>query len=130
MTGNSPHKSIADIFPIFNFVKTGSYSLLSRKHFNILRLTDVLNRLGAVIRTSQRKAAAQLDFSRSSLQNCLRKLNMKPFRPRLLQALSEDDFDRRVEFCEMFAIRSTADPSFPDIILWTDEATFKLKRYG
>jgi hypothetical protein len=40
--------------------------------------------------------------------------------------LTEDDFDRRVEFSEWFLIRCEAEPDFLRCILWTDEALFKL----
>jgi hypothetical protein len=53
-------------------------------------------------------------------------LKLKAYRPHLLQMLTEDDFDRRVEFSEWFLIRCEAEPDFPRRILWTDEASFKL----
>jgi hypothetical protein len=40
--------------------------------------------------------------------------------------LTEDDFVRRVEFSEWFLIRCESEPDFPQCILWTDEASFKL----
>lgn len=50
--------------------------------------------------TSQRRASIQLDISRTSLQRIMKDLNLKPYKPMLLQALNEDDPDRRLEFCE------------------------------
>jgi hypothetical protein len=41
-------------------------------------------------------------------------------------SLTENDFDRRVEFSEWFLIRCEAEPDFPQRVLWTDEASFKL----
>jgi hypothetical protein len=41
-------------------------------------------------------------------------------------SLTEDDFDRRVEFSEWFLICCEAEPDFPQHILWTDGASFKL----
>lgn len=52
-------------------------------------------------------------------------LKLKPYRPKLLQALHEDDPDHRVEFCEQYIIRQEADKIFYKRILWSDEATFK-----
>ena len=55
----------------------------------------------------------------------MRDLNLKPYTPRLLQALHEDDPDRRLEFCE-WMLDSTEDDSIRlDRILRTDEATFQ-----
>jgi hypothetical protein len=39
---------------------------------------------------------------------------------------TEDNFYRRVEFPECFLIRCEAEPDFPQQIMWTDEASFKL----
>ncbi|CAF1169002.1 unnamed protein product [Rotaria sp. Silwood1] len=48
----------------------------------------------------QRRASLRLGISRTSLQRFMQDLNLKPYKPRLLQALNEDDPDRRLEFCE------------------------------
>ena len=50
--------------------------------------------------TSQRRAALELDGSRSSLQRITKDLKLKPYKRGLLQMLNEDDADRRLEFCE------------------------------
>lgn len=77
-------------------------------------------------RVSQRRAALELDIRRSSLQRLMKTLKFKAYRPRLLHALNEDDFDRRVQFCEEFLVRLAADPNLTNRILWTDEASFKM----
>ena len=51
---------------------------------------------------------------------------MKPYRPQLLHALNEDDPDRRCEFADTFLNLVADNASFPDRIVWTDEAIFKL----
>jgi hypothetical protein len=40
--------------------------------------------------------------------------------------LTEDDFDRSLEFSEWSVIRCEAEPDFPRRILWRDEVSFKL----
>lgn len=75
---------------------------------------------------SQRRASAELGISRTSVQRIMKEIGLKPYRPRLLHALNEDDFDRRVQFCENFITQFNDDPTFVDKIIWTDEATFKL----
>ena len=55
----------------------------------------------------------------------MKHLKLKPYRPRLLQALNDDDLDRRIEFCEWLLQESSHDPSVLDRILWTDEAIFQ-----
>ena len=42
--------------------------------------------------TSQRYAARELEISRSTLQRIMKDLNLKPYKPRLLQALNEATF--------------------------------------
>jgi len=43
-----------------------------------------------------------------------------------LQELTEDDFDRRLEFAEWFNGCAAEDPHFYRSFLWSDEASFKL----
>lgn len=47
---------------------------------------------------SQRRAAHELGISRSTLQRMMKDLGLKPYKPKLLQALNEDDPDRRLEY--------------------------------
>jgi transposase len=75
--------------------------------------------------SSQRYAARDLSISCSSLRRLMKDLNLKPYKPRLLQALNEDDPDRRVEFCEWILDSIQDNPNLLDRILWTDEAIFQ-----
>lgn len=73
-------------------------------------------------KNSSRKLSKELQIKRSSLQNIIKSLGLKVWRPRLIQELNEDDPDRRMEFCEQFEVL------FPEEIniMFTDEASFKL----
>lgn len=75
---------------------------------------------------SHRKRSAEFDISVTSVHRIMKSLKLKPYRPQLHQGLLEDDFDRRVEFSELFVIRCEADSDFQNRVLWTDEASFKL----
>ena len=75
--------------------------------------------------TSQRRASNELDIERSSLRRIMKHLKLKPYKPRLLLALNEDDPDQRIEFCEWLLQESRHDPSLLDQIFWTDEAIFQ-----
>ena len=46
--------------------------------------------------------------------------------PRLVHELKEDDYDRRVEFCEIFLSLLNEEPGLINLIIWSDAATFKL----
>ena len=63
---------------------------------------------------------------RSTAHRIVRSLKFRAYHPRLLHALSEDDPDRRLEFCEHFCFQAREDRDFVDAILWTDEAKFYL----
>lgn len=75
---------------------------------------------------STRRRSSQLAISRRSLQRMLHQLKLYPYIPRLVQFLNDDDYDRRLQFCEIFLNQYENDPSLTDKILWTDEACFKL----
>ncbi|CAF1374950.1 unnamed protein product [Rotaria sordida] len=77
-------------------------------------------------RISQRRASLDLGISRRSLGRLMQDLNLKSYKPRLLQALNEDDPDRRMEFCEWILDSTQEDPTLLDRILWTDEAIFQV----
>lgn len=74
-----------------------------------------------------RKAVQQHSVSVGSMHNILKKkLKFHPFKVHLVQELSEDDFDRRLEFSEIMMTRIDANPNFLYEIIFSDEATFAL----
>ena len=75
---------------------------------------------------SLRRASAEIGIKRTSLHKILTKLHMRPYIPRLIHGLLEDDPDRRSQFCQQFVRMCEDNPTFVDEIVWTDEATFKL----
>ena len=77
-------------------------------------------------RISQRRASLELDLSRTSSQRLMQDLKLRPYKPRLLHALNEDDPDRRMEFCEWILYSTQEVPTRLDRILWTDEAIFQM----
>lgn len=74
---------------------------------------------------SASRLSTALDISDRSLCRVLKRLKYHVYHPRLVHALHEDDFDRRLEFCEWYLWCAEEDPQFCQKILWTDEATFK-----
>lgn len=75
---------------------------------------------------STRRASQEMGISQSTVCRILKDNGMKPYRPVLLHQLNEDDPDRRLEFAEWFVNSAAMDETFPDMIIWSDEATFKL----
>ncbi|EFN89567.1 hypothetical protein EAI_05934, partial [Harpegnathos saltator] len=47
-----------------------------------------------------------------------------------VQELSEDDFDRRIEFCDLMMEMIVDDPLLLNNIVFSDEATFELTGNG
>ncbi|KAJ4439897.1 hypothetical protein ANN_08026 [Periplaneta americana] len=76
---------------------------------------------------SMRQCSREICMSRSSVHRILRSQKWKPYIPRLLHALNEDDPDRLLEFCEWFLNMCDEREDFQDLIVWSDEAIFKLK---
>ena len=57
--------------------------------------------------TSLRRVSNELDIARTSLTRIMKHLGLKPYRPRLLQALNEDDPDRMYQCSSMVNDEST-----------------------
>ena len=75
---------------------------------------------------STRRASAELGIPRRSLGRLMKQLGLKPYRPRLLQHLSEDDPDRRLQFAEIILNKIRENDQLLGKIIWSDEACFKL----
>ena len=59
---------------------------------------------------SVRRDSLETEISRSSYHPALQKLDLRAYRPQFVVELSDDDFDRRSEFCEKMLEKSTNDP--------------------
>jgi hypothetical protein len=94
---------------------------LTEENFN-----TVVQALFQSPKKSIRKTSAEFIIPPTGVYRIVKALKLKAYRPHLLQMLTEDDFDRRIEFCEWFSIRCEAEPDFTRRILWTDEASLKL----
>ena len=64
-----------------------------------------------------------------SIPRILSELKLRPYRPRLVQQLSDDDDDPdwRSEFCEKLLVMVEEENSIFDQIMWTDEENFETK---
>ncbi|CAF3749130.1 unnamed protein product, partial [Rotaria socialis] len=76
--------------------------------------------------TSIYRMSLQLNIPRSSVQSIYKSMDYKPYIPRLVHDLNEDDFDRRVECCETFLTLLQNEPDLIYHIMWSDEAVFRL----
>lgn len=75
---------------------------------------------------SLRRAALEHDISLGSASKIMKINKWHPYKIHLIQELSEDDFDRRTEFCETMMNMIDDDPLLLGNIVFSDEATFEL----
>jgi hypothetical protein len=69
---------------------------------------------------STRRAAQQLSLPRTSLRRLMRKLNFKPYRPKLLHCLLQVDTDRQLQFCEIMRNQISDERDLIHKIIWSD----------
>lgn len=70
--------------------------------------------------------ALQENVSQSFVVKMLKKEKLHPYKVQLVHELSEDDPDRRLEFCEIFMRHCDENPNFLNSVVFSDEATFCL----
>lgn len=75
---------------------------------------------------SMRKASQAHDTSVMSIHRVLKNAKYHPYKINLVQELVADDFDRRVEFCEIMMQEIDEHPDLINKIVFSDEATFVL----
>lgn len=73
-----------------------------------------------------RQAALNFNCSHETVRKIWHKHKYHPYKVHLVHELSEDDFDRRLEFSENLQILCERDEMFARNILFSDEATFSL----
>lgn len=87
---------------------------------------DILQTFVENPHTSIRKSAMEHDVSHTSVLQILKRGKFHPFKIHLVHELLEDDFDRRVEFCDTVMEKCHVNPNFVRSVLFSDEATFVL----
>lgn len=75
-------------------------------------------------RTSLPAISQRTEVKQSSIRNILHKNKFRAYKPKFINTLKERDFDVRFDFSMWFQGEREDECSFPDYILWTDEATF------
>lgn len=117
---------------INRFETTGSVLDVKQKtRQRSVRNTEIIDRVHQDVvqdpDTSTRKRASQLEISRTSLRNILKKdLKMKPYKIQMAQALNPPDYEKRVLYSRLLLAKFREDPAFGDKSIWTDEAHFQL----
>lgn len=87
------------------------------------KTTDVVNYVKNNPTTSQRHVAQMFDVAQSSVSKILVGAGMKCYKFSWVQALNDDDPDRRLEFCNWILGQNS---SFVNSIVFSDESSFYL----
>ncbi len=87
---------------------------------------DVLAKVSVSPVKSSSKLGAEVGISSSSAYRILIMNKYHPYKVQLVQKLTEDDFDRRVEFCQWAVKMCDSDPDFSRKVVFSDEAIFYL----
>ena len=66
--------------------------------------------------------SAESRISKSSVQRCMKKMKLHPHKYTMVQELTGDDDDRRLQFCELIRLRVQANENFHKLIIFSDEA--------
>lgn len=74
--------------------------------------------------TSVRAVAARCGVSRSTVQRVLSDDEQHPYHFQRVHSLKPADYLPRVEFCKWFLQKMETQPDFPNLVLFSDEATF------
>lgn len=77
-------------------------------------------------KNSTRRLSKELEISRTTIQRILHKEHFRTYIPRLVQKLTEDDYQQRLNFCEIMLDKYETNVNIFNNIIWTDEATFNL----
>lgn len=90
------------------------------------KLEEVKDLVEEQPQTSVRRGSLETGMSRTSYHRALKKLHLKTYLPQFVVELSEDDYDRRAEFCDIWLSKFEENPDLVNKILWSDESQFKL----
>ena len=115
------------------FEETGSVADAHKAHsgrprstLNVETVSDIHSILMEEPTTSQRRLVQLTGIPKTSVQRAIKLAGLKPYRPRLLHAINEDDPDRRLEYCDSMMDMIRRDATILDRILFSDEAKFHL----
>jgi len=76
--------------------------------------------------TNSRECGRDVGTSHNTVLRVLKRHRFHPYKVHLVQELSDDDYDRRQQFCEQMMEICNVNPAFVNNILFTDESTFCL----
>lgn len=87
---------------------------------------EVIGQASMDSQQSVREISKKSNIPKSTVHKILQKHNFHPYKVHLVQELSEDDFDRRIQFCELMTEKIIVDKKILRRICFSDECTFFL----
>lgn len=128
--GHATHKYVIDL--MHKFTSTGSVG--NKKHNRLELVNNEAIEVAVLGQVSLENQQAQslttisreVSVSSSTVYRILHKHKYHPYKIKLVQELYEDDFDRRLEFCELLSQRLTDNPHLLHNLCFSDECTFSV----
>lgn len=124
---NVHHKYVTEL--VAKFKETGSVANRKRTNRNVLDEAaeiEVLGHFNMDPTSSLRKVSALTGLSYSSVRKVTKLHKFHPYKLQIHQELGEDDYDRRVEFCEVMTNMINNNRNLIKNICFSDECTFFL----
>ena len=114
---------------VVKFEETGSVANKKRNQprlVNEAAQIEILGQFAMNSTLSTRQAAVATGLCRESIRKVLKCHKFYPYKLQILQELSDDDPDRRSQFCEIMTDRIMAEPRLVKNICFSDECSFYL----
>lgn len=124
---NLNHKYVLEL--VAKFRETGSVANKKRSNPRVLNEEAQIEVLGTIVAnptSSLRTVARVVGMSHETVRKALRLHKFHPYKMQILQQLFDDDFDRRIEFCEIMTDSINANRNLLHNICFTDECSFFL----
>lgn len=127
---HASHQYVLDL--VRKFDATGSVCNIKTRQPRILdeaTQIEVLGNFSMDRNTSIPKVAKLTHISVGSVHKVLKLNKFFPYKLQIHQQLSEDDYDRRIQFCEEITRKITDNPNLLKNICFSDESTFFLNGF-
>ncbi|KAL1491580.1 hypothetical protein ABEB36_012155 [Hypothenemus hampei] len=124
---NVKHKYVLKL--VAKFTETGSVGNKKRVQMCVLDEAAQIEVLGSFVAeptTSLRSMARQVGMSHETVRKALKFHKFHPYKMQMLQQLFDDNFDRRIQFCETMTNLINDNRNILQNICFSDECTFFL----
>lgn len=124
---NMGHNYVQEL--VAKFQETGSICNKKRTEPRLLNeaaQVEVLGQFAMDPTISIRQATRVTGLCYESVRKVLKMHKFRPYKMVILQELTDDDPDRRIEFCEIMTHKITTEPQLVKNICFSDECTFYL----